>query len=391
MTPAARLSAAIEVLDLYLGGSPAEKALTNWARRSRFAGSKDRAAIRDIVFDCLRRRESLLLRGGARSGRALVAAHTVHAHSLPEAQLLFSGEGHAPAALSAQEVASLRARAQPSPTAQYDLPAWLIPRFEASLGQDAQAVAEQLRSRAPVFLRVNLRRASRVQAIDILAQDGVTAEPHPDVETALIIVENPRRVATSRAYLDGVVELQDASSQAVCMGLPDAPRMLDYCAGGGGKSLAYGDAHNAALFAHDANAARLHDLPDRAKRAGLKVTMLDHLGCRQAAPFDLVLTDVPCSGSGSWRRAPEGKWALTSDKLDDLSALQAQILDEAAGLVAPGGCLAYATCSVLHEENEAQVAAFVARNPAFSVSHQRRYAVSDLGDGFFVAHLTKAG
>jgi 16S rRNA (cytosine967-C5)-methyltransferase len=198
-------------------------------------------------------------------------------------------------------------------------------------------------------------------------------------------------LAASAAFRDGLVELQDASSQAVCAGLPSARRMLDYCAGGGGKVLAYGDAHDTALFAHDANPGRLRDLPERAARAGLKVRLLDQKGCRKAAPFDLVLADVPCSGSGSWRRAPEGKWSLTPEKLEDLIALQAQILDEAASLVAPGGCLAFATCSVLREENEDQVAAFVARSPGFALSYQERFEISEAGDGFFAAHLTRAG
>ncbi len=391
MTPAARLSAAIEILDLYLGGTPAEKALTNWARRSRFAGSKDRAAIRDIVFDCLRRRESLMASAGARTGRACVAAYAVEEHGWDATQQLFSGEGHAPSALTEAETAALSSQAPQPLCARYDLPDWLIPRFDAAMGAASLQVAHELKSRAPVFVRVNTRRSTRAEVAAMLAQDGIATTPHPRVETALAVTENPRRLTASPAYRDGLIELQDASSQAVCAALPQARRMLDYCAGGGGKVLAYGAAHDAQLYAYDANPARLRDLPDRASRARIKVALLDQQGCKKAAPFDLVLTDVPCSGSGSWRRAPEGKWALTPEKLDDLIALQARVMDEAAQLVTPGGCLAYATCSVLREENEDQVAAFLARSPGFSLTYQQRFAVCDQGDGFFVAHLTQAG
>lgn len=389
MTPAARLSAAIEVLDLHLAGIPVEKALINWARRSRFAGSKDRAALRDIVFGCLRRRASLFHASGARNGRGLVAGFAALEATQPEMDALFSGEGHAPARLSAIERDALfGAERACDDEAKYDLPAWLIHDFEASLGEDALSVSQRLRERAPVFLRVNLSRGTRSQAVRLLAEDGISSEPHQTVETALRVTENPRRVAQSRAYLQGVVELQDASSQAICAGLPEAKKMLDYCAGGGGKILAYADRHSAKLYAHDANTARLADLSERAKRAKLSVKTLETSDCAKAGPFDLVLVDAPCSGSGTWRRAPEAKWSLTPDSLKALIQLQAEILDEAAALVAPGGCLAYATCSVLDTENAQQVRSFLVRHSHFNLAYQQRLLPSDNGDGFFVAHLT---
>ena len=390
MTPAARLSAAIEVLDLHLSGTPVEKALTNWARRSRFAGSKDRAALRDIVFGCLRRRASLCHASGARSGRGLVAGYAALEASRAEVEALFNGEGHAPAPLTEAEAEALfgpeRAR---DDEATYDLPAWLIPDFSASLGQDALDVAQRLRDRAPVFLRVNLSRLSRAEAVRLLAKDGIVAEPHETVATALRVTENPRRVAQSPLYLKGLIELQDASSQAVCAGLPEAEKMLDYCAGGGGKVLAYGARSAASLYAHDANPARLSDLAERAKRAKLTIKTVETSACHTAGPFDLVLVDAPCSGSGTWRRAPEAKWSLTPDSLNDLLAVQADILDAAAALVAEGGCLAYATCSVLDAENIQQVQSLLARSSDLDLVHHDRLLPSQSGDGFFVAHLTK--
>ncbi|MEM6406981.1 MAG: RsmB/NOP family class I SAM-dependent RNA methyltransferase [Pseudomonadota bacterium] len=389
MTPAARLSAAIEILDLYLEGTALEKALTNWARRSRFAGSKDRAAIRDIVFDCVRRRNSLAERGGRLSGRGLVLGWTADTHGSDATGAFFDGVGHAPEPLSQDECALLSEDYAPrSDASRFDMPEWLIARVRASYGAQAAEVADALRKRAPVFLRVNLKKTDRAGAADMLREDGIETRSHAEVETALEAVTKPRRIAGARAFLNGYVELQDASSQAACVALPSADRVLDYCAGGGGKILAYAALHEGTFFAHDAHAQRLKDLPARASRAGVAVTVLNPKSLVEQRLFDLVIADVPCSGSGTWRRAPEGKWALTPQKLQDLTSLQSEIFDQAAACVAPGGCLAYMTCSGLQCENEDQVVAFQKRNARFVVTAQKRFSPGQRGDGFFFAHLT---
>lgn len=389
MTPPARLSAAIEVLDLYLAGQPVEKALTNWARRSRYAGSKDRAAVRDIVFDCLRRRNMCELMGHSLTGRGLVlGALKSTGTACDELDALFSGEGHAPAVLTEEERSYRRHRVSPSD--RLDMPAWLLPELDRSLDEATRdAVCEALKQRADVFLRVNLSRATRDQVAQKLREEGIETEPHDLAQTCLRVTENPRRVAQSRAYEDGVIELQDAASQALCAGLPKAARMLDYCAGGGGKVLAYGDQNTAELFAHDAHVARLRDLPPRAQRAGLTVHILDSKACEKHAPFDLVLCDAPCSGSGAWRRSPAGKWALTAKTLADVTNLQERILQAAAPLVAGGGVLAYATCSVLKCENSEQIQRFVDETPGFHMTYERQYLPTEGGDGFYIAYLTK--
>ena len=164
-------------------------------------------------------------------------------------------------------------------------------------------------------------------------------------------------------------------------------RVLDYCAGGGGKALAMA-ARGATVFAHDINAARMSDLPTRAGRAGVAITILNDPA--KSAPYEVILVDAPCSGSGSWRRDPQGKWALTAERLAEVTRLQATILDAAVPLLRPGGVLAYATCSLLAEENEAQVAGFVARHPEFRATLQRRFGPLEGGDGFFVTLLTRA-
>ena len=381
MTPAARLSAAIGLLDRILSGTPAEQALTNWGRASRFAGSGDRAAVRDLVFDALRCRRSFARLGGAETGRGLILGG-LRATGVDPATL-FTGEGHAPPPLSEAELAPLAA----SELEALDCPDWLAPRLRASLGPDFAPVLEALRHRAPVFLRVNLARISPEGAQARLAAEGIGTRLHPLAKTALEVTENARKIQNSGCFQEGLVELQDAASQAVVEALPLAPgdRVLDYCAGGGGKTLAMAARAALGLFAHDAEPRRMQDLPQRAARAGVRVRLLSGAETAREAPFDLVLADAPCTGSGSWRRAPEGKWALTEARLETLLATQAAILDAAARLVRPGGHLAYATCSLLEDENMGQVGTFLDRSVGWQLSLTRRLTPLDGGDGFFLA------
>jgi 16S rRNA (cytosine967-C5)-methyltransferase len=380
VTPGARIAAAIAVLDRIAAGEAAERALTNWARGSRYAGSGDRAAVRDLVFDALRRWRSSAVLGGGETGRARMIGLLRGAGRDPAA--VFTGAGHAPAPLTPAEASPPRALTEEE---ALDVPAWLAPALRASLGADFAPVMARLRDRAPVFLRVNAARGGREAAVAALAAEGVVARPHPLSPWALEVTAGARRVTATAAFREGLVEVQDAASQAVMAALPVAPgmRVLDYCAGGGGKALALA-ASGARVTAHDANPARMRDLPARAARAGARIAV--------APPFDpggwpLVLADAPCSGSGAWRRQPEAKWRLTGAGLDRLCALQDAVLDAAAGHVAPGGTLAYATCSLLSAENEARVAAFLARHPGWRPEVWRRWTPLDGGDGFFLACL----
>ncbi|MGK7652858.1 RsmB/NOP family class I SAM-dependent RNA methyltransferase [Roseovarius sp. B08] len=386
MTPAARVQAAIEVLDAMAGAQAAEQALTRWARGARYAGSKDRAAVRDHVFSVLRRRRSCAALGGGETGRALMLGHVRDEGGDPETT--FTGEGHAPTPLTAEERS---AGGPPAPDEARDLPDWLWSRFEADLGAEATAAAAALRHRAPVFLRHNPRLKTIPDVLEMLSKDGISAEPMPEIDGALHVTESSRRVAQAEAFREGHVELQDASSQAAMAAVPVPPgaRVLDFCAGGGGKVLALAARHEGTWFAHDAAPERMRDLPARAARAGVTVTSLAPDAVAGAAPFDIVLCDVPCSGSGTWRRTPEAKWALTPDRLEALCATQRDILEHAQGLVRPGGLLVYTTCSVLAEENEAQVAAFEAAHPGWRREDTRRWPISDRGDGFYLATLRK--
>lgn len=384
MTPSARIQTAIEILDEILSGRPAEQALTGWARRSRFAGSKDRAAVRDHVFDALRARRSLAALGGAMTGRGLMLG--LCRRDGPDLQEVFTGARYAPVALGEHETALC-----PSTDAErFDLPDWLWPEFKASLGDQAEEVALKLQARAPVHVRVNLGKSDVAQALDLLSADGITAAPHPACDTALEIEDGARKLRNSTAYRDGLVELQDAASQAIAQAIPLQPgqRVLDYCAGGGGKALAIA-ALGGKVCAHDLNAQRMKDLPDRARRAGVQIDLCDRKQVQAQAPFDVVLIDVPCSGSGAWRRAPEGKWSLTAEALDSITNVQARILDETCALVASDGMLVYATCSVLNQENSAQIDSFLDRHPDWVCTWRNNWSLSDGTDGFFSAHLTR--
>ncbi len=382
MTPAARHQAAITVLDRILGGEAAEKALTSWARGARFAGSGDRAAIRDIVFDALRRRDSAAAAGGGLTGRGLVLGLLRQAGADPDA--LFTGAGHAPDPLTKAE------RALPAPKDGPDLPDWLWQAFQSSLGDQAGAAADALRHRAPVTLRVDLSRTTRAAAQAQLAREGVMTDANPLSPSALTLTAPARGVTQTTLFTAGLIEMQDAASQAVVDALPLPPkgRVLDFCAGGGGKTLAMAARTKAALYAHDIAAARLDPLAERAKRAAIHVTRIAPGLAAQHAPYDLVLCDVPCSGSGSWRRAPEAKWRLTPAALARLCETQAAILDQAAALVAPGGWLAYATCSLLRAENDAQADAFAARS-GWRVAARQHWLPDARGDGFFVALINQ--
>lgn len=384
MTPAARVQAAIEALDKILAGAAAEQVLTNWGRAARYAGSGDRAAVRDHVFTALRQRQSAAALGGGATGRGLMLG-LLRAAGIDPAGV-FTGAPYAPAALTAPEAALATqpvCLADLPEAVALDCPDWLLAPLRAALGEGCAPSLAAMRDRAPLFLRANTLWGSREDACALLAEDGVDALAHPLAPTALEVRGGETRLRASRAMAEGAVEVQDAASQALVEALPLQPgwRVLDYCAGGGGKTLALGARAPVSLVAHDANPARMRDLQPRARRAGLKVREMP-TAALPASAFDLVLVDAPCSGSGTWRRQPEAKWALTPQRLADLAALQGQILDTAMGHVGPGGVLAYATCSLLQAENEAVADAFVHRHGWICLGqHRFGLAVPDLAGG----------
>ena len=385
MTPGARISAAIECLDQIFSGTAAEKALTGWARKSRFAGSKDRAAVRDHVFDALRNRDSYAALGGGLNGRAVMIG-LARAQELPLDEL-FNAQGHAPAPLSDEETSVT------SNSWHWDLQGWCAEKLENSHPKLAKDIASALKQRAPVDLRVNARKADREQAQAILEGEGIATLGVKIADHALRITQNPRKLKTSQAYIDGIVELQDAGSQALVNALPlgDGQRVLDYCAGGGGKSLAMAAQIDGAFYAYDASEERMKDIEQRADRAGVTINCVADNARLEPQSFDVVLCDAPCSGSGAWRRSPDAKWRLTEERLVDLLDIQSEILVSAQSFVSAGGFLCYATCSLFAEENEDQVNKFIAAFPRFKLMSHHNWTPLDDCDGFFVAVMQAQG
>ncbi|WP_134726199.1 RsmB/NOP family class I SAM-dependent RNA methyltransferase [Paracoccus luteus] len=384
MTPAARAQAAIEILDVILDGAPAEAALIRWSRSSRFAGSGDRAAVRDLVFAALRRRRSLGALGGSATGRGLILGLLRAAGTPPDE--LFTGHGHAPAPLT---VAEREGGRDPTPAEALDLPDWVAQRLAAELGPDLPVVAEALRHRAPVWLRINAARTDASQAAGMLSRDGIETQPATQCPTALRVTAGERGLQSSRAFRDGLVELQDLAPQIACAAVPLAPgaTVLDYCAGGGGKALALA-ARGASVTAWDASPARMRDLPARARRTGATINRAPDRG--PDGRYDVVLTDVPCSGSGTWRRTPDAKWRLSAEQLDSFPATQLQIMENAAQYLRPGGRLVYMTCSLFAAENQGVISRFLSAHQRFALESslsQRPGAGEASPDGFFHAIL----
>jgi 16S rRNA (cytosine967-C5)-methyltransferase len=374
MTPAARLAAAIEVLDrIATEAAPADGVLKAWGREHRFAGSGDRRAIAERVYQALR--------GQARArawlgedGRALALNALVSEDVDPAS--LFTGEPHAPPPLTPEEKAKLESPPDWPDYARAGVQPFVAAFLEARYGPDWIAEGEALtQPRAPVDLRVNALRGGVEAAIRLLAQDGFEAERTPWSAWGLRLPPaQSRDIQQSRAWKTGWVEVQDEASQIAAALAGAAPGMtvVDYCAGGGGKTLALAAAmaRKGRLVACDVHAKRMSALPERLERAGAKAEVrrmgLEGQGTEDlAGKADLVFVDAPCTGSGTWRRHPEGAFRITPETVERLASLQREIVGRASKLVKPGGRLLYATCSVLTAENDETAEAFAAAHPQF--------------------------
>jgi 16S rRNA (cytosine967-C5)-methyltransferase len=393
MNPSARLQAAIDLLDKIIvaardqGGS-ADTIVARWFAERRYAGSKDRRAIRELVYDAIR-----MLGERPASGRAAMLALAVRR---PELADLFDGSSYGPAPIESGE-----------PVAEAGvLPAWLAAAFEASgLGGDEQAA---LLERAPLDVRVNRLRADPA----MVAAEIPGAVPLPCAPDG-IRLPSDTQVDRLPAFRDGQLEVQDAGSQAVALaaGAEPGQRVIDLCAGAGGKTLALAAAmrNHGTILACDIDRARLSRLAPRAARAGVTIAetrLLDpgreaELLADQTGSADVVLVDAPCSGTGTWRRNPEARWRLTSDRLARYVATQAALLDLGAALVRPGGALVHIVCSVLDAEGAGQAQAFLDRHSGWQpaplslgMGVQRGPGVrltplNDSTDGFFVAKMVR--
>ena len=386
MTPAARYAAAIEILDRAMAGLSAERELTSWSRSNRFAGSKDRAAIRDIVFDGLRNLRSFAHISGRSGARGVLVGRLLNAGE--DVSSVFNGEGYGPLPLSDEEcVVVAKPKGEMPRAVGLDVPDWLEPYFD---GDDDYA---RLKMRAPIDLRVNLRKSNLTKAARALALDGIETDPVDVASTALRVRGETRKIPQTTLYKNGDVELQDAGSQALieALGMPQTGRVLDYCAGGGGKTLAMtARAGNSVQFsAYDIDQDRLRGLRERAQRADIRVKLLKGDPVKDKHKYDLIVLDVPCSGSGAWRRSPDAKWKLDANRLAALVDTQAEILSRCSELLSEDGTLAYMTCSLFKTENEDQIETFLARNPQWALQTQRNFRLADGSDGFFLSTLRK--
>jgi 16S rRNA (cytosine967-C5)-methyltransferase len=428
LTPGAQVAAAIDILAaIDVGERPADDVAADYFRRRRYIGAKDRAHIADHVYSVLRRRPALdwwiakhAVDMGPRS-RVLVAL-ALTAGWRPET-IVSCCDGHRfrPAPLNETEERLIHGLAtrtlrhpEMSRAVANELPDWLLPHFERVFGNGLECEMTALNAGAPIDLRVNLLKADREAVRRALAVEGVAAEPTPWSSIGLRLMERVP-LGSLAAVKDGLVEVQDEGSQiaALLVDARPAMRVVDFCAGAGGKTLALAAqmANRGKLVACDVSARRLEKGARRLRRAGVGnaerralTSERDNWVKRHAGRFDRVLVDAPCLGTGTWRRNPGDKWRVTPEGLTGLIVRQQQILNSAARLVGPGGRLVYATCSVLHEENEAQAGAFLAATPDFSLLPVARVWAETIGgaspggesylrltparhgtDGFFVA------
>lgn len=419
MTPAARLSAAIEILDAWqVRPDPIEGVLKSWGHAHRFAGSKDRTAIGDRVYAVLRAKSLLTARMGEETGRALVLASlaVLDGLSLKDIDVLLAQGGpHAPPPLSADEKTHLSAvPADLPPWVAGSYPEWLHGDLVRRFGDRLKLEAEAWLSRAPLDLRVNTLKTTRKEAQAQLSAHGFDARPTPLSPLGLRL-SGGASLTASAPYRDGLVEIQDEGSQlsVLAAGVRPGMTVMEIGAGAGGKSLALAAEmkNRGRLIAADIDAARLERLRPRAARAGAAIIetrlipgggVLDDF----AGVCDLVFIDAPCSGSGTWRREPDNKWRLTPAILDARIAAQRRLLKDAARLVRPGGRLVYVTCSLLPQENEDRIAEFLVENREF-VPDRDGQGLTEAArlpttaglmqlspgrtetDGFFVAVLTR--
>ena len=387
MTPAARLQAAIEIVDEVIvsardDGPPADAIVTRYFKQRRYAGSGDRRAVRELVFRTIRRSAMI-----PASGRSAILGLAV---DQPELLDLFGQPRGPEPSIEGEEA-----------TPASIMPEWIVPELSALVGEPERPA---LLERAPLDLRVNAARAAR----DDLLVQFPEGEP-TKISPWGIRLPSDSRVDDLPPFQQGLVEIQDEGSQLIALacGAVSGKRVLDLCAGAGGKALALAAAApEAIILGTDSNRARLSKLPPRAERAGAKIeTRLLNPPNEIANLSDwagtagIVLVDAPCSGSGTWRRNPEGRWRLTPERLDRLVAQQARLLEIAAEMVRPGGRLVYAVCSLLSREGAKQIQDFLSRRSSWIVQETLNVAGRSDGagrlltpghdgtDGFFVARL----
>ena len=376
-----RLAGAIDVLkDIEDRRRPVAEALKDWGLAHRFAGSGDRAAIGNIVYDALRMRLShaFLMDDDAPSALAYAVLIRQWGFSPEALSAEFADDRFAPRLPTEANLSAFSSRnlAEAPLHVQGDIPDWVQPSFEAAFGEDWLSEAKALAERPTLDLRANTLKASRDKVVKALERAGAVAAPIARNGIRIPAGEGASRLPNVTAELSfqkGWFEVQDEGSQIVSdlIQPPEHSQVLDFCAGGGGKTLAMAAAMNnkGQVHAYDADRKRLAPIVERLRRAGTRNVQV-HDDARQLdklkEKLDVVLVDAPCTGTGTWRRRPDTKWRLTARNLEERIAQQQEALGDAAAFVRPGGSLVYVTCSVLPEENDRQIERFCEEHPEFS-------------------------
>lgn len=409
MIPAARLSAAIEVLSaIDTQRIPAQNALKEWGTAHRFAGSGDRAAIAGLVFDVLRRRASSAYLMDAETPRARLLGMLKLERGLDAEAIaaLCDGSRFAPEPLTDTERAALTSRTLDDAPAHVagDFPEWLDSHLAAVFGDDRVAEATAMASRAPLDLRVNTLKAKREKVLASMAHLGAKITPWSPMGLRIDLGADARNpgVHAEEDFIKGGVEVQDEGSQlaALLTGAKPGEQVIDMCAGAGGKTLALAAMMQGKgrLIATDHDKRQLAPIHERLSRAGVHNADVrtpkgpDDTLSDIKASADLVVIDAPCTGTGTWRRNPDAKWRMRPGALEVRIKDQIAVLDRAAALAKPGGRIAYITCSVLPQENNEQVSRFMVRNPEFTVvpPEQVMNVLWDKAEDFAAATLQSA-
>jgi len=409
MTPAARLSAAIELLETIDDQRvPAAKALKEWGTAHRFAGSGDRAAISGLVWDVLRRRASSAWIMGSDTARARLLGMLRLERKLDADAIaaLCDGSRFAPSALTDAERTALTSGSLDAAPAHVagDYPEWLDPYLADVFADDRAAEATAMASRAPLDLRVNTLKAKPEKVLAATAHLGATPTKWSPIGLRIELGADARNpgIHAEEAFIKGQIEVQDEGSQlaAILSGAKPGEQVIDLCAGAGGKTLALAAQMQGKgrLIATDHDKRQLVPIHERLSRAGVHNCDVrtprgegDALSDIRSSA-DLVMIDAPCTGTGTWRRNPDAKWRMRPGALEIRLKDQAEVLDHAAALVKPGGRIAYVTCSVLTPENGGQIRAFQARHPDFSIvpPSETVAALWDKAEDFAAATLQSA-
>jgi 16S rRNA (cytosine967-C5)-methyltransferase len=379
-----RIKAAIEVLDDILNRkTPATLALRDWGKSNRYAGSKDRSAIGNYVYDALRCKNSLEFRMNNDKPRALILGSAVFIGERTTEELFeaFENNKHSPEQLTKDEILKLSGSIDLSGAPDWvraDIPEWIWPAFENNFSDSAIDEGNALTKRPPLDLRVNTLKSNVSDVINELKDKNIEKCAISPVGLRIVAARADGRlpnIQIEESYQTGAVEIQDEGSQIVSLLVDAKPgeTILDYCAGAGGKTLALAaDMQNqGTVFGFDIDKRRLSPLYQRAQRAGANIIDIRQPPSENlkdlVGKMDRVLVDAPCTGLGTWRRKPDSKWRLNEDGLELRNNEQRSVLNSAKGFVRPGGLLFYVTCSMLAEENEAQVYDFIEKNDNFSL------------------------